>query len=591
MPSNPEMSSGLLGRDRFEHAFFASVIGMAIVTPNGQFLQVNPALCELTGYSEDELALRTHQSIAHPDDVAQNTEQTQRLLDGKADSYRIETRYLNRDGHVIWAELSVSLVRNSNGQPRYFIAQMVDITDRKIFERQLLHQAFHDGLTGLPNRGLFMDRLEHALARRPRAEETVAVLFLDLDNFKVINDSLGHRAGDQLLITMAERLMQCVREGDTVARLGGDEFTVLLEHITDVTDAILVAERIAEQSLTLYTIGDREVSVTASIGIAMPETDEVTADDLLRNADIAMYEAKQRGKAQYQVFTSPMDVRARERLDLEIELQRALERGEFVLHFQPVVDLKTGAVNEVEALIRWRHPVRGLLPPSDFIAIADETGTIVDIGGWVLRRACRRLREWQQELPVSADRQPLTMSVNISDRQFLQPTLVQTVRDVLEEARIDPRTLKLEVTERIIAEDAETAIETLRNLRALGVTLAIDDFGTGYSSLNYLKRLDVDMLKIDRTFIHGISRNVEDTSIVEAVLAIAKSLGVRTIAEGIETPAQLAFLTARGCENGQGHLFSPPLPSDELITLLRTQPAFQLPTRNGGGPSTIALGA
>jgi len=585
------MSSGLLGRDRFEHAFFASVIGMAIVTPNGQFLQVNPALCELTGYSEDELALRTHQSIAHPDDVAQNTEQTQRLLDGKADSYRIETRYLNRDGHVIWAELSVSLVRNSNGQPRYFIAQMVDITDRKIFERQLLHQAFHDGLTGLPNRGLFMDRLEHALARRPRAEETVAVLFLDLDNFKVINDSLGHRAGDQLLITMAERLMQCVREGDTVARLGGDEFTVLLEHITDVTDAILVAERIAEQSLTLYTIGDREVSVTASIGIAMPETDEVTADDLLRNADIAMYEAKQRGKAQYQVFTSPMDVRARERLDLEIELQRALERGEFVLHFQPVVDLKTGAVNEVEALIRWRHPVRGLLPPSDFIAIADETGTIVDIGGWVLRRACRRLREWQQELPVSADRQPLTMSVNISDRQFLQPTLVQTVRDVLEEARIDPRTLKLEVTERIIAEDAETAIETLRNLRALGVTLAIDDFGTGYSSLNYLKRLDVDMLKIDRTFIHGISRNVEDTSIVEAVLAIAKSLGVRTIAEGIETPAQLAFLTARGCENGQGHLFSPPLPSDELITLLRTQPAFQLPTRNGGGPSTIALGA
>jgi diguanylate cyclase (GGDEF)-like protein/PAS domain S-box-containing protein len=584
------MSSGLLGRDRFQHAFFAAVIGMAIVAIDGRFLQVNPALCELVGYDEDDLLNQTHPSITHPDDVALDAEHLQHILTGESDSYQIEKRYVHRDGHDIWAEMSVSLVRNADDQPRYLITQMVDITDRKLFEQQLLHQAFHDGLTGLPNRALFMDRLEHALARRPREDETIAVIFLDLDNFKVINDSLGHRAGDQLLLTMAERLQHCVREGDTVARLGGDEFTVLLEPLADVTDAILVAERIAEQSLTLYTIGDRDVSVTASIGIALPGDENETADDLLRNADIAMYEAKQRGKAQYQVFATPMDVRARERLDLEIELQRALERGEFVLHFQPVVDLKSGEVHEVEALIRWRHPIRGLLPPADFITIADETGTILDIGGWVLRRACRRLQEWQQELPVSPDRQPLTMSVNISTRQFLQPSLVQTVREVLEESDIDPRTLKLEVTERVIMEDAEAAIETLRALRELGVTLAIDDFGTGYSSLNYLKQFDVDMLKIDRTFVHGISRNSEDTAIVEAVLTIARSLGLRTIAEGIETPAQLAFLTARGCDSGQGHLFAPPLPPDELTPLLRIQPAFQLPRRNGG-PSTLELGA
>ena len=582
MLSGSQVSSGLLGRDRFQHAFFAAVVGMAIVTTDGCFLQVNPALCEMLGYNEDELLRESHQSITHPEDVGLDIEQTRRLLAGETDSYRLEKRYIRRDGHEIWAELSVSLVRNEDGKPRYFIAQMVDITDRKMFEQQLVHQAFHDRLTGLPNRGLFMDRLEHALARRPRAGEAIAVIFLDLDNFKVINDSLGHRAGDQLLLTMAARLQTCVREGDTVARLGGDEFTILLEHITDVSDAILVAQRIAEQSLTLYTIGEREVSVTASIGIALPSDEGESADDLLRNADIAMYEAKRRGKAQYAVFAAPMNVRARERLELEIELQRAVERGEFVLHFQPVVDLRTGRINEVEALIRWRHPVRGLLPPSDFIAIADETGTILDIGGWVLRRACRRLLEWQQDFPAPVGEAPLTMSVNLSTRQFLQPSLVETVREVLDETGIDPRTLKLEVTERVIMEDAASAIATLRDLRALGITLAIDDFGTGYSSLTYLKQFAVNILKIDRMFVDGISRDIEDTSIVAAVIAIGKSLGIKTVAEGVETPAQLAFLTARGCDSGQGHLFSPPLPPEEITTLLRNQTTYRIPPATSG---------
>lgn len=570
------VASGLLGRDRFEHAFFTAVIGMAIVTTDGCFLQVNPALCQLVGYTEDELLRESHQSITHPEDVERENDQIQRLLTGQIDRFQIEKRYVHREGHEIWVSLSVSLVRNEHGRPRYFIAQMVDITDRKLFEQQLVHQAFHDRLTGLPNRGLFMDRLEHALARRPRADETIAVIFLDLDNFKVINDSLGHRAGDQLLLTMAGRLQTCVREGDTVARLAGDEFTVLLEHITDVNDAILVAQRITEQSLTLYTVGDREVSVTASIGIALPSEENESADDLLRNADIAMYEAKRRGKAQYAVFAAPMNVRARERLELEIELQRALERGEFVLHFQPVVDLQTGRVNEVEALIRWQHPLRGLLQPSDFIAVADETGTILDIGGWVLRRACRRLLQWQQEFLPPPGQPALTMSVNLSTRQFLQPSLVETVRDILDETGIDPKTLKLEVTERVIMEDAVSAIDTLRDLRALGITLAIDDFGTGYSSLAYLKQFAVNILKIDRMFVDGISHDLEDTSLVAAVIAIGKSLGISTVAEGIETPAQLAFLTAHGCDSGQGHLFSPPLPPEEITTLLRNQTTFRI---------------
>jgi len=579
--------SGLLGRDRFQHAFFEAVIGMAIVTTDGRFLQVNSALCDLVGHSEDDLLCLSHQSITHPDDVALDIEQTQRLLAGETDSHRLEKRYIHHDGHEIWAELSVSLVRNDRGRPRYLIAQMVDITDRKLFEQQLVHQAFHDGLTGLPNRGLFMDRLEHALARRQRAGETIAVIFLDLDNFKVINDSLGHRAGDQLLLTMAERLQTCVREGDTVARLGGDEFTVLLEHITDISDAIRVAQRIAEQSLTLYTIGDREVSVTASLGIALPGDEGESADDLLRNADIAMYEAKRLGRARYEIFAAPMNVHARERLELEIELQRALERGEFVLHYQPVVDLRSGRISEVEALIRWRHPLRGLLPPSDFIAIAEETGTIFDIGGWVLRHACRRLLQWQQEFPAPVSQPPLTMSVNLSTRQFLQPSLVETVRVVLDETGIDPSSLKLEITERVIMEDAVTAIVTLRDLRALGITLAIDDFGTGYASLTYLKQFAVNILKIDRMFIDGISHDLEDTSIVEAVIAIGKSLGMRTIAEGIETPAQLAFLTAHGCDSGQGHLFSPPLPPDEITGLLRNQTTYRISPQAGNQPTYL----
>jgi diguanylate cyclase (GGDEF)-like protein/PAS domain S-box-containing protein len=548
--------------------------GMAIVAPDGRFLQVNPALCDIIDYHAADLTNMSFQDITHPDDLAYDLSQMQRLLAGDIDSYQLEKRYLRRDGDAVWIELAVALVRHEDGTPAYFIAQIKDISERKQFEEQLRHQAFHDPLTGLPNRGLFVDRLEHSLARAVRTGETLAVLFLDLDNFKLINDSLGHRAGDQLLQAMADRLLHCVRPGDTVARLGGDEFTVLLENIAGVGDAVRVAQRIAEQSLTLYTIGDRQVTVTASIGLALSGPDGSTPDDLIRNADTAMYEAKRRGRSRYEVYTPRMHAHARDRLELEIALQRGLERGEFVLHYQPVVDLQTGRINEVEALVRWDSPERGLLEAEAFIGIADEAGIALGIGDWVLRSACRQLRRWQRD--VVSD-EPLTMSVNLSTRQFLEPTLVEDVRAVLRQTGVPPETLKLEITERVVMEDAETTTATLRDLKALGVTLAIDDFGTGYSSLSYLTRFAVDILKIDRRFVAGIGRSAEDTAIVEAVIAIARTLGISTIAEGIETAGQLAHLRGLRCDCGQGHFFAPPLPAGELADLLRRRVTLPLP--------------
>ncbi|MGH9173547.1 MAG: putative bifunctional diguanylate cyclase/phosphodiesterase, partial [Vicinamibacterales bacterium] len=355
------------GWERFWHAFAGANIAAAIVAPDGRFLHVNPALSELTGYGEAELLKGDCDAVVHPDDREPWRQQLHALLNGEIDILQVEHRSIRRDGRELWIELSMSLVRDDAGAPCYLITQFVDITRHKQFAHQLLQQAFHDPLTGLPNRGLFMDRLEHALARGQRSGEAVAVIFLDLDNFKVINDSLGHRAGDQLLLLMAERLLLCVREGDTVARLGGDEFTILLEQIEDVNTAVRVAQRILEQSLTLYAIGDRQVAVTASIGIALATSDDESADDLLRNADIAMYEAKRRGRARYELFTPPMNVRALQRLDLEIELQQAIERGEFTLHYQPVVNFSTGRIDEIEALVRWRHPTRGLLAPAEFM--------------------------------------------------------------------------------------------------------------------------------------------------------------------------------------------------------------------------------
>ena len=429
---------------------------------------------------------------------------------------------------------------------------------------QLARQAFRDSLTSLPNRALFMDRLAHALTRTERRGEQLAVLFLDLDRFKVVNDSLGHGVGDQLLIGVSQRLAACLRPEDTIARLGGDEFAILLEDVKDERGPTSAADRLTGELQQPFVVEGREVVITVSIGIAMSTARRMTPEDILRDADLAMYHAKCKGKARYEVFDKSMNAPAQERMDLELDLRNAVARGEFVLHYQPVVELPTGRITEVEALVRWKHPQRGLLFPADFVGLSEETGLIVPLGRWVLHEACRQTRQWQLAAPAMK----LASSVNLSARQLQQPGLVEEIDAVLRETRLDPSALRLEITETVVMHDAPTTLAKLEALKALGVQLAIDDFGTGYSSLGYLKRFPVDTLKIDRSFVKGIGRDVEDSAIVRAVITVAKSLGLSVTAEGIETADQLDQLRTLGCDHGQGYFFAKPMTSDRVPALL-----------------------
>jgi diguanylate cyclase (GGDEF)-like protein len=449
------------------------------------------------------------------------------------------------------------------------LAIVRNYTERKMLERQLAHQAFHDALTGLPNRALFSDRLDHALTRAARRGVLVAVLFLDLDRFKVVNDSLGHDVGDQLLVAVAELLRNCVRSGDTVARLGGDEFTVLLEDLATPADASQVAERIMAAMQAPFQLAGHEVCVSASLGIALSSGKGSTPEDLLRDADAALYRSKNRGKARYEVFDATMHARALDRLQLENDLRRGIERGDLRVHYQPMVELGTGRVAGVEALARWQHPTRGSIPPGDFIALAEESSLILPLSRWVLFESCRQASEWHRRYP---DRPPLTVSVNLSVRQFQHPALVDEVAEALRETGLPPGCLSLEITESMMMEAAEATNAILRDLKAIGVRLAIDDFGTGYSSLGYLKRFPVDTLKIDRTFVAGLGRDPEDSAIVHAVIRLAHTLGLAVTAEGVETAAQRDELRATGCELGQGYYFAKPLPADAVEALFTVAP-------------------
>jgi diguanylate cyclase (GGDEF)-like protein/PAS domain S-box-containing protein len=678
---------------RFRGSFERAATGMALVGTDGRFLRVNRSLCEILGYPERELLGKTFQELTHPDDLEFDLEHLRRLLAGEVRTYQTEKRYLHQDGHVVWALLSVSVVHDEEDEPLYFVSQIQDVSERKKVEKviieseerfrslvqnssdiitilgadgtvlyvspavervtgyrpeeqvgtnafgsvhpddreqalntfaevlkrpglhpplefrvphkdgswrylehvvnnllddptvqgvvinswdvterkalveQLSYQAFHDLLTGLPNRALFMDRLEHALTRADRRGSKVAVLFTDVDNFKVINDSLGHKAGDQLLVAIAERLKACLRPEDTAARLGGDEFTILVEDVAGVGEVVQIAERIAEILRPPFALGEQEVFATVSTGIALNSSAQEQAADLLRHADLAMYRAKRRGKARHEVFEPSMDAKVVERLILETGLRRALVRQQFKVYYQPIVALESGKVAGVEALVRWEHPQRGLLLPEAFLSVAEETGLIVRIGQWVLREAVKQARIWQERYPGTP---PLTVSVNLSPRQFFHPNLVA---EVLEESEIEPASLQLEITEGAMATNGTSSSDrTLRNLKRMGVQLAIDDFGLGYSSLSYLKRFPVDFLKIDRSFTAGLGGEPngasKDTEIVKAMIELTHALGLKVIAEGVETSEQLRRLRNMKCDFAQGNYFSEPLPSEALAVNL-----------------------
>jgi diguanylate cyclase (GGDEF)-like protein len=454
-------------------------------------------------------------------------------------------------------------------RPVRAVGTVQDITARKALEEQLKRQAFEDSLTNLPNRIVFLDRLKQALMRSKGQGARVQVLFLDLDNFKLVNDSLGHAAGDQLLLKVAARLKACVRSQDTLARFGGDEFAILLEDaVMGVGSATYVAKQIIKELQSSFFVGDQEVFVTASIGIASSIFWQDSPDDLLRQADIAMYRAKNRRKASYEVFKPSMDVRSLERLRLTNDLRRATERGEFVIRYQPIIELVTSKVVGVEALLRWKHSERGLLSPAEFIPLAEESGLIVPIGQWVIKKVCRQARLWQEQYFRDS---PLIVSMNLSARELQHPGLMQEIAQALQESRVDPNGLELEITESAIMRNEEAVFTKLEDIKGLGVRLAIDDFGSGYSSLFHLNRLPIDTLKIDKSFIKGLREDPKAKSITTATIMLARALGLKVVAEGVETAEQLSQLRKLGCDLAQGYYFAKPLTHEEASALIATE--------------------
>lgn len=526
---------------------------------------VSPAISRVFGYEPEMLAGTPLRELVHPDDVVS-------MLGFLSDATKPGSRSSSANWRLLHANGSWCRVENIAvnllGDPT--VAGMLlttrDVTHRVALEEQLVHRAFHDELTGLANRALFTNRVEQALLRATRNGLRTAVLFLDLDDFKEINDSLGHAAGDALLTQSADRLRACLRAGDTAARLGGDEFAVLLEGCTGSgEEAMHVAERISAAFARPFTLEERECFATASVGVAVGAGDE-SGEDLLRNADLAMYLAKKRGKARVEQFASHMHEEVVERLDLLADLRYAIERDELQLEYQPIVDLATRTVSGLETLVRWDHPTRGRIAPADFIPIAEQSGLIVPIGRWVLLHACAHARHWSRTLPQLL---PVTVTVNLSARQLGDPNLIDDVANALRVAGLRRDQLVLELTESTLLANSEETVGILTGLKALGVRLAIDDFGTGYSSLSYLHRFPVDVLKIDQSFVEGIANGPGASALANAVIALGNSLGLRTVAEGIETEAQYDVLSALGCKLGQGYLFSRPLPPAAVMPFLR----------------------
>jgi diguanylate cyclase (GGDEF)-like protein/PAS domain S-box-containing protein len=553
--------------ERFRGAFGEAPIGMALVAPGGEWLQVNRSLCGILGYSEDELLALNCQSLAHQQDVVSLFTMVGKVLQGKEQTQQAELRFYHREGQVVWTATSLSRLNHETGPGQRLIFQIQDITARRKAEEQLRQAAFYDALTGLANRRYFVEQLEDALNHARRDPQySFAVVFLDFQRIKLVNESIGYAAGDEFLTQVAQRLRNSLPPQHTAARLGNDEFTVLLDGMAQEEDARLFVKRLQKQLVAPFWVGQHEVFAQVNAGVALYRERYDKPEDLLRDADVALQEAKQRGKNAFLVFDQAMHERVIARLQLETDLSYAVERREFFNLYQPILCLETKRLVGFECLVRWQHPQRGLVSPMDFIPLAEETGHIAAIGKFVLEESCRQLRRWQEQF---ASGLPLTMSVNVSGKQIMQGHLVENVLAVLAETGVTPQFLKLEITESVVLDNLEAATNTLKQLRALGVQLSMDDFGTGYSSLSYLHRLPITTLKIDRSFVTHITERAESAAIARAVILLAKSLQMDIVAEGIETAEQAEALRVMECDYGQGYLFAKPLKVDEAGSLLR----------------------
>ncbi|MBC8211777.1 MAG: EAL domain-containing protein [Gammaproteobacteria bacterium] len=541
----------------------STVEGVVVADAEGAVLKVNPAFCKISGYNEDEVMgknLNLLQSGKHGELFYQDMWSSIK----KKGYWRGEIWNKRKNGDIYPEWLTINTLRDEDDRLTNYVGVFSDISEIKDTENRLEYLAYHDTLTNLPNRRLFELRLQHAIQRANRSKSILALLIIDLDNFKEVNDSLGHASGDKLLKNTANILLNNVRQDDTVARQGGDEFLVLLEQIEKPQDAALIAEKILHKLAQPLVIEEHEVFVSGSIGISIYPQQGSDVETLIKNADAAMYRAKGLGRNGFQYFSDHLTVLAKERQQLQVNLRHALKRDEFRLHYQPQISLETYQIIGMEALIRWEQPQIGLIPPNQFIPFAEETGLIEQIGNWVLQEACRQAVSWQK-----VGLRKFSMSVNLSARQLALPSLVSTVQDVLRQTGLDPARLELEITESMLMGNATQAVQTLQGLKSLGIALAIDDFGTGYSSLSYLKRFPVDKLKIDREFIRHLPADQEDLAITRAIIALGKSLNLEIIAEGVETPEQYQLLLQEGCHQMQGYLYSPALPAEAMIKLLQ----------------------
>jgi diguanylate cyclase (GGDEF)-like protein/PAS domain S-box-containing protein len=564
-----------LNEERFRRIFDEGPFGMILANPDYTIIAVNKAFCGLLGYSEQELAGQSIADITCEEDREKSREFSGKLFTGSIPVLRLEKRYVRKDGGIMWANITASALHGKEGNVLYGLVIIEDLTDSKKAAEKIHLLHYYDSLTGLPNRTFHKELIKRSIEHAQRHKEIFALIYIGLDNFQRINDTLGHSIGDLLLKAVADRLTNSLRKSDYVARsdegetvnvvsrVGGDEFIAVAHDLNQAQDAAIASRRLLREISAPYDLSGREVFMTASIGIALYPDDGTDVDDLLKNAEKAMRHTKNEGKNNYQFYSGSMNSFVLELLTLESDLHKALERNELMLYYQPKVDAATRMVKGMEALIRWKHSDKGLIPPIQFIPLAETSGLIIPIGEFVIRTVCGQIKTWQE-----AGYKQMNIALNVSSRQFDQQSLIEIVKEALQDAMIPPQCLELEITESIIMRNPEKAIRTLTELKAMGIQIAIDDFGTGYSSLSYLKRLPLDFLKIDQSFVKGLASDPSDQAIVRATIAMARSLNLKTIAEGVETEEQLSFLQKHGCDEIQGYLFSRPLPAEEIPGIL-----------------------